>query len=102
MVSVDMVGVGDRVHAVDFQGIESQMADDIVTAAASVGIDVIRRSRGDISDHVPFALAGVPAALLWRGDNPNYHQAGDDLVEDEALLENLRILEALIEFIESS
>lgn len=32
---------------------------------------------GDVSDHVPFARVGVPAALLWTGFEPNHHEPTD-------------------------
>lgn len=96
MLSVDMIGVGSELYAVDYRGVDVTMADEVVAAAAADGIDVGRLSRGDISDHVPFAIVGVPTAFLWRGDNPAYHTPGDGTVQDAALLETLHVLEALV------
>ncbi len=53
-------------------------------------------SRGPISDHEPFAAVGVPAAFLWRPDNPAFHEPEDTIVTDAALLETLALLEALV------
>lgn len=96
MLSVDMVGVGGQIVCTDFREGDPEFANDLVEVAAGVGIELPRLSRGEISDHVPFARAGVLAAHLWRPDNPNFHQPGDDRVSDDALLENLRLLEAII------
>ena len=96
MLSVDMVGLGGQIVCTDFRDGDPGFADELVGVAAGVGVELPRRSLGEISDHVPFARAGVLAAHLWRPDNPHFHQPGDDQVSDEALIENLLLLEALI------
>jgi hypothetical protein len=97
MLSVDMVGWGPAITSVSFRGHDTWFADELVLIGADAGIEITRQSRGEISDHVAFARAGVPAALFHRGGNPDYHQPGDDHVIDEILLENVRLLEAIIE-----
>jgi aminopeptidase YwaD len=97
MLSVDMVGVGDRLYSVGYRDHGVSLADEVVAAAADVGIEATYVSRGEISDHVPFARAGVPAALLLRPDNPAWHKPSDDVVSDEVLLATLRVLEALVD-----
>ena len=60
--------------------------------------EVRRLSRGEISDHVAFARVGVPSAHLWRPDNPAWHTPEDGSVSEAALLDTLRVLEALVEW----
>ncbi|HSM02542.1 MAG TPA: M20/M25/M40 family metallo-hydrolase, partial [Acidimicrobiia bacterium] len=96
MLSVDMVGFGPTLVCVSFQGHDPSFADAIAAVATDADIAIERRTRGEISDHVAFARAGVPAAHLWRDGNPDFHRPGDDHVNDEALLENLRLLEAIV------
>jgi len=99
MLSVDMVGVGGQLYSVDFRGHDSSFADEVVVAAEGTGVDVKRRSRGEISDHVAFARADVPAAYLLRPDNPTYHTPAEDSVSDEALLDTLEVIEAVLDYL---
>lgn len=96
MVSVDMVGVGDRLLAVTYLDTDPLVAEELQAAGAALGVEITIESRGDISDHESFARAGVPAAFLWRPDNPAYHTAQDEAVRVELLLEDLAVLEELL------
>jgi hypothetical protein len=96
MVSVDMVGIGAELQVVDHRDSDGAFADELALVAGDAGIAVVRNSRGEVSDHVPFARAGVPAALLNRPDNPGYHSPQDDVVFDDALLTVLDLLEAIV------
>lgn len=100
MVSVDMIGVGAVLQVVDHRDSDSGFADEIAGVAAEAGIDVGRQSRGEVSDHVPFARAGVSAALLNRPDNPAWHTPQDHTVDDTALLVALRLVEAIVAHLE--
>ncbi len=100
MVSVDMVSVGADLQVVDHRDFDAGFADEIADIAADAGITVVRRSRGEVSDHVPFARAGVPAALLNRPDNPGYHTPNDDTIDDDALLVALRLVESIVAHLE--
>jgi Zn-dependent M28 family amino/carboxypeptidase len=97
MISVDMVGVGNDLHVIDFRDADPAFADALWEAAVAAGFEVDRRSRGEISDHVAFARAGVPAAHIWRSEDPEYHTPGDDDFEDAAVLESLSLVEVLID-----
>ncbi len=99
MLSVDMVGVGDRLLAVRYNQTDPLARDLLVTAGANVGVTLVPDSRGDISDHEGFARAGVPSAFMWRPDNPNYHRPGDETVDMSLLLEDLAIVEAFLELV---
>ncbi|MGH9168182.1 MAG: M28 family metallopeptidase [Acidimicrobiia bacterium] len=96
MVSVDMVGLGDRLLAVTYLDTDLLVAEELQAAGAALGMEITIESRGDISDHESFARAGVPAAFLWRPDNPAWHTAEDDEVRVELLLEDLAVLEELL------
>ena len=62
----------------------------------SAGYEVVRSTRGETSDHDSFVKVGVPAALMLRGSNSDYHTPADANVRDEAILEALAVLEAVI------
>jgi Zn-dependent M28 family amino/carboxypeptidase len=97
MISVDMVGVGNDLHIIDFRDADPTFANELADVAIAAGFDVDRRSRGEISDHVAFARAGVPAAHIWRSEDPDYHTPGDDDFEDASVLETLALIEVLID-----
>jgi Zn-dependent M28 family amino/carboxypeptidase len=96
MVSVDMVGLGDRLLAVSYLDTDPLVAEELQAAGAALGVEITIESRGDISDHESFARAGVPAAFLWRPDNPAWHTAQDEVVRVELLLEDLAVLEEFL------
>jgi hypothetical protein len=97
MISVDMVGVGNDLHVIDFADADPAFADELWEVAVAAGFDIDRLSRGEISDHVAFARAGVPAAHIWRSEDPDYHTPGDDDFIDDAVLETLALVEVLID-----
>jgi hypothetical protein len=67
--------------------------------ARSIGLEARVLTLGDISDHGPFALAGMPAAFLWTGFEPNHHEPTDVVrnARPRALLRAGRVLLALVE-----
>jgi Zn-dependent M28 family amino/carboxypeptidase len=95
MVSVDMVGVGDRLWAVPYRDLDPSAAEALIAAGEAVGVTISLVSRGDISDHEAFARAGTPAAMLWRPDNPAWHTADDTFVVETHLLDDLAVIEHL-------
>jgi acetylornithine deacetylase/succinyl-diaminopimelate desuccinylase-like protein len=97
MVSVDMVGIGAELYGVAYRGTSTRAVDELVAAADGIGLVVRRLDRGDISDHEPFARAGVPAAMLWRPSNPAYHTPDDDSVDAERVIDVVAILQALVQ-----
>jgi len=97
MISVDMVGVGNDLQVIDFRDADPAFADELWEVAVAAGFEVDRQSRGEISDHVAFARAGVPAAHIWRSEDPEYHTPGDDDFADAAVLESLALVEVLID-----
>jgi hypothetical protein len=77
MVSADMVGKARPFIAAHLEGTPAAGARELARGARSTGSRVSVRALGDISDHGPFALARMPAAFLWTGDEPNHHQPTD-------------------------
>jgi hypothetical protein len=49
------------------RGTSAGAARTVARAARASGSRASVRTLGDISDHGPFALAGMPAAFLWIG-----------------------------------
>ncbi len=77
MVSVDMIadgrplidgtaGIGPRV-----------VARTLLRKIRDANIRVVYRTTCDCSDNGPFERAGIPAAFLWSGFEPNYHSPSD-------------------------
>lgn len=77
MVSIDMVGNGPVLSAGRLAGSPDGVQNELVGASHQAGIPHRRIVKGDISDHGPFARAGIPAAWLWSGPHPAYHSAAD-------------------------
>jgi hypothetical protein len=77
MVSADMVGKVRPFIAARLSGTSPEGARELARAARATGSRASVRALGDISDHGPFALAGMPAAFLWTGDEPNHHRPTD-------------------------
>jgi len=79
MLSVDMVGDGFPTRIWWYEVGPDTLVDRLVSTASGLG----RRdeyevdTRGDISDHGPFARRGVPAAFLYSGLTPRYHTPQD-------------------------
>lgn len=77
MVSVDMVGKARPFISGHLRGTSAGAARTVARAARASGSRASVRTLGDISDHGPFALAGMSAAFLWTGDEPNHHRPTD-------------------------
>jgi hypothetical protein len=77
MVSVDMVGKVRPFIAARLRGTPAAGARALASAARTSGARAKVRALGDISDHGPFALAGMDAAFLWTGFEPNHHEPTD-------------------------
>jgi hypothetical protein len=98
MVSADMVGKVRRPIVARLSGSDRGAARLLADAVRDAGMRPSVRLLGDISDHGPFAKAGMPAAFLWTGDEPNHHEPTDVVsnVSPRALRRTLRILQALL------
>jgi Peptidase family M28 len=70
----------------------------VVSAARRVDVAARRKHLPDWSDNGPFERAGMPAALLWTGFEPNHHEPTDRVsnVSRRSLRRAGRILVELI------
>ncbi len=75
MLNLDMVGVGERLF-VGNAGSDRRVVDAALEAARHLGVRLETRRMGS-SDHVSFEQVGVPAAMLHRPGDPNYHSPED-------------------------
>ncbi len=89
MASVDMVGK-EAPLVVGWVGSGPRgVVGAALRSASRAGVGAEAEVLGDVSDHVPFARIGVPAALLWTGLEPNYHSPTDVVSNvDPAALRN--------------
>ena len=77
MVSVDMVADG-RPLIVGTAGIGPRVVSySFLRRARNKRLNVVYRTTCDCSDNGPFELAGIPAAFIWSGSEPDYHSASD-------------------------
>ena len=76
MVSLDRVGVGDRVP-VGSAGDADPVQRALLAAARRAGTPVIAEGEQRSSDHWSFVRAGLPAARLGSTPYAGYHSAGD-------------------------
>jgi Peptidase family M28 len=98
MVSADMIGK-PRPFIVGWMGIGPRAGvRAVVSAARRVGVAARRQQLPDWSDNGPFERAGMPAAFLWTGLEPNHHEPTDRVrnVAGRALRRAGRILVELI------
>ena len=79
MVSVDMVGrLLGRPLIVATAGIGPRVvARSVYRRARDAGVPVARATTCDCSDNGPFERAGIPAAFVWSGSEPNWHTPRD-------------------------
>jgi hypothetical protein len=83
MVSVDMIADG-RPLITGTAGIGPRVvARTLYRRIDAADIGVVLRTTCDCSDNGPFERAGLPAAFLWSGDEPNYHSPSDTVANLE-------------------
>jgi Zn-dependent M28 family amino/carboxypeptidase len=77
MISVDMIADGSPL-IVGTAGIGPDVvARTLYRRIKRAGISVRYRTTCDCSDNGPFELAGIPAAFMWSGPDPDYHSPSD-------------------------
>lgn len=80
MVSVDMVADG-RPLIVGTAGIGPEvLARTLFRRIDSANIGVTYRTTCDCSDNGPFERAGIPASFMWSGEDANYHDDSDTVL----------------------
>ena len=77
MISVDMIADG-RPLLIGTSGIgPERVARTLHRKLDKATFAVDYFTSCDCSDNGPFELAGIPAAFMWSGDEPNYHDPSD-------------------------
>ena len=77
MLSVDMVADG-RPLIVGTAGIGPRVVSySFLQKARRAAVKSVYRTTCDCSDNGPFELAGIPAAFIWSGSEPDYHSSSD-------------------------
>ncbi len=94
MISVDMIGVGDRLYLRYLEPAPEPLLQALEAAAQRTGIALARKADPGHSDHEPFARGGIPAVWIQRLDDPAYHSVDDvaDHVEPVYLQTVVRLL----------
>ncbi len=80
MISVDMIAVGENLHARTMLRGPQTLSDFVLEVAGATGVEMtFLKDRGPTgwSDHGPFEMAGMPALSIHRLRDPQYHTAGD-------------------------
>lgn len=77
MLSVDMVADGNPLVIGTAQIGPERLARDLADMLQRKGIANSYEETCDCSDNGPFERAGIPAAFMWSGDEPNYHDPSD-------------------------
>lgn len=78
MLSLDMLGVGDDLHARTLDAKPSALLDLLQGSAKRLGLELPLSENGrPESDHEAFAKAGIPAVWLERLPDPDYHTVRD-------------------------
>jgi Zn-dependent M28 family amino/carboxypeptidase len=80
MISVDMIAVGENLHARTMLRGPQTLSDFVLSQAAATGVEMTflkDPGRTGWSDHGPFELAGMPAVAINRLPDPAYHTADD-------------------------
>jgi Zn-dependent M28 family amino/carboxypeptidase len=77
MISIDMVAKG-RPLIIATAGIGPPIvARKVHKKMDQAGFNVVRQTTCDCSDNGPFERAGIPAAFVWSGSEPNHHEPTD-------------------------
>lgn len=104
MLSVDMVADG-RPLIIGHSGIsEPVVARSINRKVREAGIATRWDVSCDCSDNGPFEHAGIPAAFMWSGDEPDYHSSTDTVpnMEPDDLVRTGRAVRAYVKELSKS
>lgn len=97
MYSIDTVGAGGTTLVYSLHGNPNAAVAAALDAGRELGIRVEAGS-SEYSDHLPFAMAGIPAAFLMRLPEERRHTAGDlpSALDGRALAETTDLVEAAV------
>jgi aminopeptidase YwaD len=97
MFAIDTVGAGSTTMVYSLHGSPNAAVAAALGAGSALGIRVEAGS-SEYSDHLPFAMAGTPAAFIMRLPEERRHTAGDGpaAVDGRALAETADLVEAAV------
>lgn len=97
MFAIDTVGAGGTTMVFSLHGSPNAAVDAALGAGNGLGIRVEAGS-SEYSDHLPFAMAGIPAAFIMRLPEERRHTAGDvpSALDGRALAETTDLVEAAV------
>ena len=97
MFAIDTVGSGSTTMVYSLHGSPNAAVAAAIGAGSGLGIRVEAGS-SEYSDHLPFAMAGIPAAFIMRLPEERRHTAGDvpASVDGRALAETTDLVEAAV------
>jgi aminopeptidase YwaD len=93
MLSLDSLGSGRMTMVYSLQGRPNQVVETVLEAGRRLGF-LVEGGASEASDHLPFALAGIPAAFLMRLPEERRHSSGDrvEFVDPESLAESVALV----------
>ena len=97
MFAIDTVGAGSTTMVYSLHGSPNAAVSAALVAGSGLGLRVEAGS-SEYSDHLPFAMAGVPAAFIMRLPEERRHTSGDvpASVDGRALAETTDLVEAAV------
>ena len=97
MFAIDTVGSGSTTMVYSLHGSPNAAVAAALGAGSGLGIRVEAGS-SEYSDHLPFAIAGIPAAFIMRLPEERRHTAedGPQSVDGRALTETIDLVEAAV------
>jgi len=97
MFAIDTVGSGSTTMVYSLHGSPNAAVSAALAAGSGLGLRVEAGS-SEYSDHLPFAMAGIPAAFIMRLPEERRHTTGDgpSAVDGRALAETTDLVEAAV------
>lgn len=83
MISIDMIADGRPLITATAGIGPAVVARTLYRKLDAAGIGAVYRVTCDCSDNGPFERAGIPAAFLWSGSEPDYHSPSDTVANME-------------------
>lgn len=77
MISVDMIGVGDKLFVRNLGVGSTVLCSDLINFATKKGVDAKYKKDPAWSDHEAFERVGVPSVWIEYKEDPNYHTSRD-------------------------
>jgi Iap family predicted aminopeptidase len=103
MYALDTVGGGRTTMVYSLRGLDNPAVDSAIKAGRRLGMRV-EAGASEGSDHLPFALAGIPAAFIMRLPEERRHSAEDKAIyiDGRALEETTALVASALRALSSS